>query len=164
MPLVARFVEILTFNLDVCTAPPCVQKGDTVYFISVVESLKNRSRESMVVTPCLNEKINSGNLQDLAQWWRTSQAVDIPKISHFYLGLFEKTHFLCFYIIKSSKKRAKIPLILTSEGQKNLTGLAGGVRKGQNRSKYCSEWASPLALEPSRGPLNGSRTPEMDPK
>ena len=40
LPLVARIAEILTFNLDVCTAPPCVQNGDTVYFISVVESLK----------------------------------------------------------------------------------------------------------------------------
>ena len=61
-------------------------------------------------TPCLNEKIDSGksHLQDLARWWRTSQRVVIPTISQFYWALFEKTRFLCFYIIKSSKKRAKI--------------------------------------------------------
>ena len=47
-------------------------------------------------------------------------------------------------------------------GRKKMTGLAGGVREGQGRSKYCPEWASLLALEPSRDPLNGSRTPEMD--
>ena len=121
-----------------------------------------------VLTPYLNEKIDSGNthLQDLAQWWRTSQGVDIPKISQFYWGLFEKTRFLWFYIINSNKKRAKIPLNLTSEGlkyppevrvhydtcsticgthvqailnQKILTGLVGGVRESQNRSKYCPE-------------------------
>ena len=36
-------------------------------------------------TPRLNEKIDSGktHLQDLARWWRTSQGVDIPKISQF---------------------------------------------------------------------------------
>ena len=39
--------------------------------------------------------------------------------------------------------------------QKNLIGLAGGVREGQNRSKYCPEWALLLAEEPSRGPLMG---------
>ena len=39
--------------------------------------------------------------------------------------------------------------------QKNLTGLAGGVREGQNRSKYCPKWTSFLALK-------GARTPEMD--
>ena len=61
-------------------------------------------------TPRLNDKTDSGkiHLQDLARWWRTSKGVDIPKISQFYWGLFEKTRFLCFYIIKSSKKRAKI--------------------------------------------------------
>ena len=61
-------------------------------------------------TPSLNDKIDSGksHLQDLARWWRTSQGVDIPKISQFYWALFEKTRFLCFYIIKSSNKRAKI--------------------------------------------------------
>ena len=61
-------------------------------------------------TPRLNEKTDSGtsHLQDLARWWRTSQRVDIQKISQFYWALFEKTRFLCFYIIKSSKKRAKI--------------------------------------------------------
>ena len=58
-------------------------------------------------TPRLNEKIDSGktHLQDLAQWWRTSQGVDIPKISQFYWGLFEKTRFLCFYIIKSMARK-----------------------------------------------------------
>ena len=68
------------------------------------------TRMGEVVTPRLNEKIDSGktHLQDLARWWRTSQGVDIPKISQFYWGLFEKAHFLCFYIIKSSKKRAKM--------------------------------------------------------
>ena len=62
------------------------------------------------LTPSLNDKTDSGksHLQDLARWWRTSQGVDIPKISQFYWALFEKTRFLCFYIIKSSKKRAKI--------------------------------------------------------
>ena len=136
-------------------------------------------------TPSLNDKIDSGksHLQDLARWWRTSKGVDIPKISQFYWGLFEKTRFFVFLLYKikqkTSQNQAKIPLILTSEGlkcppevriqpetcsttcgthvqaildQKNLTGLAWGVRKGQNRSKYCSEWASFLALEPSRGP------------
>ena len=62
------------------------------------------------VTPSLNDKIDSekSHLQDLARWRRTSEGVDIPKISQFYWALFEKTRFLCFYIIKSSKKRAKI--------------------------------------------------------
>ena len=62
-----------------------------------------------LATPSLNDKIDSGktHLQDLAQWWRTSQGVDIPKISQFYWGLFEKTRFLCFYIIKSSKNEPK---------------------------------------------------------
>ena len=80
---------------------------------------------------------------------------------------------------KTSQNRAKISLNLTSEGlkyppevrlqhetcsticgthvqailnQKKLTGLAGGVREDQNRSKYCPEYASFLALEPSGGP------------
>ena len=72
---------------------------------------KNRRKhERRGRTPRLNEKIDSGktHLQDLARWWRTSKGVDIPKISQFYWALFEKTRFLCFYIIKSSKKRAKI--------------------------------------------------------
>ena len=58
-------------------------------------------------TPPLNEKIDSGNthLQDLAQWWRTSKGLHIPKISQFYWGLFEKTRFLCFYIIKSMARK-----------------------------------------------------------
>ena len=61
-------------------------------------------------TPHLNEKTDSGksHLQDLAQCWRPSKGVDIPKISQFYWTLFEKTRFLCFCIIKLSKKRAKI--------------------------------------------------------
>ena len=60
-----------------------------------------------IVTPCLNEKIDSGksHLQDLARWWWTSQGVDIQKISQFYWGLFEKTRFLCFYIIKSMARK-----------------------------------------------------------
>ena len=138
-------------------------------FAHILWSGQNLSNEKMnktvypgwILTPCFNEKINSGksHLQDLAQWWRTSQGVYIPKISQFYWGLFEKTRFLCFYIIKSSKKQAKMPLNLTSEGQKyppevrvqhetcsticgthvqaildqkNLTGSAGGAREGQN--------------------------------
>ena len=58
-------------------------------------------------TPRLNEKTDSGktHLQDLARWWRTSQRVDIPKISQFYWALFEKTRFLCFYIIKSMARK-----------------------------------------------------------
>ena len=104
--------------------------------------------------------------------------MDIPKISQFYWALFEKTRFLCFYIIKSSKKRAKIPLNLTSEGlkypqeaqvqhetcstkcgtpvqaildQKNLTGLAGGVKEGQNMAQNGPRFYIFLASEPSRG-------------
>ena len=51
-------------------------------------------------TPRLNDKTDLGktHLQDLARWLRTSQRVDIPKISQFYWALFEKTRFLCFYI------------------------------------------------------------------
>ena len=58
-------------------------------------------------TPRLNEKTDSGksHLQDLARWWRTSQRVDIQKISQFYWALFEKTRFLCFYIIKSMARK-----------------------------------------------------------
>ena len=58
-------------------------------------------------TPRLSEKTDSGktHLQDLARWWRTSQRVDIPKISQFYWALFEKTRFLCFYIIKSMARK-----------------------------------------------------------
>ena len=61
----------------------------------------------MRLTPRLNEKTDSGktHLQDLARWWRTSQRVDIPKISQFYWALFEKTRFLCFYIIKSMARK-----------------------------------------------------------
>ena len=59
------------------------------------------------ITPSLNDKIDSGktHLQDLARWWRTSKGVDIPKISQFYWALFEKTRFLCFYIIKSMARK-----------------------------------------------------------
>ena len=59
------------------------------------------------ITPRLNDKTDSGktHLQDLARWWRTSQRVDIQKISQFYWGLFEKTRFLCFYIIKSMARK-----------------------------------------------------------
>ena len=48
--------------------------------------------------PRLNDKTDSGktHLQDLARGLRTSQRVDIPKISQFYWALFEKTRFLCF--------------------------------------------------------------------
>ena len=58
-------------------------------------------------TPRLNEKTDSGksHLQDLARWLRTSQRVDIQKISQFYWALFEKTRFLCFYIIKSMARK-----------------------------------------------------------
>ena len=58
-------------------------------------------------TPRLNDKTDSGksHLQDLARWLRTSQRVDIQKISQFYWGLFEKTRFLCFYIIKSMARK-----------------------------------------------------------
>ena len=60
-----------------------------------------------MLTPRLNEKTDSGktHLQDLARWLRTSQRVDIQKISQFYWGLFEKTRFLCFYIIKSMARK-----------------------------------------------------------
>ena len=49
-------------------------------------------------TPRLNEKTDSGktHLQDLARWWRTSNGVDIPKISQFYWALFEKKCFCVF--------------------------------------------------------------------
>ena len=72
---------------------------------------------------------------------------------------------------KKSQNGAQTPLNLTSEGlkyppevrqaetcsticgthvqailnQKKLTGIGRGVREGQNRSKYCSEWALLLA-------------------
>merc|ERR1711963_631917 len=59
------------------------------------------------VTPRLNDKTDLGksHLQDLARWLRTSQRVDIPKISQFYWAFFEKTRFLCFYIIKSMARK-----------------------------------------------------------
>ena len=80
---------------------------------------------------------------------------------------------------KMSQNRAKIPLILTSEGlkyppevriqhetcstinwthvqatldQKNLTGLAGGVREGQNMAQNGPHLYTFLASEPLRGP------------
>ena len=61
----------------------------------------------VLLTPRLNDKTDSGksHLQDLARWLRTSQRVDIPKISQFYWALFEKTRFLCFYIIKSMARK-----------------------------------------------------------
>ena len=85
--------------------------------------------------------------------------------------------FLCFYII--GVFWPKIPLNLTSEGlkypqevrvqhetcsticgtpvqaildQKNLTGLAGGVREGQNMAQNGPRLYTFLASEPSRGP------------
>ena len=143
-------------------------KTSVLYNATLVSSVKSPNSHTDLPTPSLNKKMDSGNsyLQDLARWWRTSKGVDIPKISQFYWALFEKMRFWCFYIIKSSKKRAKIPLNLASEGlkyapevrirhetcsticgthvqailnQTNLTGLAGGFREGQNRSKYCPE-------------------------
>ena len=119
--------------------------------------------KSLFGTPRLNDKTDSGksHLQDLARWLRTSQRVDIQKISQFYWALFEKTRFLCFYIIKSMARKGYFGPNLTSEGlkyppevrvrhetctticgthvqaildQKNLTGLAGGVREGQNNA------------------------------
>ena len=82
-----------------------------MYTLPVKKELERPARilrvRAKVDTPCLNEKIDSGNthLQDLAQWWRTSQGVDIPKISQFYWGLFEKTRFFVFlhYKINGSK-------------------------------------------------------------
>ena len=80
---------------------------------------------------------------------------------------------------KASQNRAKISLNLTSEGlkyppevriqpetcsticgthvqaildQKNLTGLAGGVREGQNMAQNGPRLYTFLALEPSRDP------------
>merc|ERR1711953_1560482 len=72
-----------------------------------LEARRGHCLMGCVVTPCLNEKTDSGktHLQDLARWWRTSQRVDIPKISQFYWALFEKTRFLCFYIIKSMARK-----------------------------------------------------------
>ena len=105
--------------------------------------------------------------------------MDIPKISQFYWGLFEKTCFFVFYIIKSGKKRAKITQNLTSEGlkypqevqvqhetcsticgtpvqaildKKKLTGLAGGVKEGQNMAQNGPRFYIFLASEPSRSP------------
>merc|ERR1712020_807185 len=66
-----------------------------------------REMEGARHTPRLNDKTDLGksHLQDLARWLRTSQRVDIPKISQFYWAFFEKTRFLCFYIIKSMARK-----------------------------------------------------------
>ena len=91
-------------NTDIITITKLLDNTKLTNMTKVVNNTKE------VDTPSLNEKIDSGksHLQDLARWWRTSKGVDIPKISQFYWALFEKTRFLCFYIIKSSKKRAKM--------------------------------------------------------
>ena len=101
----------------------------------------------------------------------TYRTVDIFNFSLISWAILEKLRFLCFYIIKSSKKRAKMPLNLTSEGQKyppevrvqhetcsticgkpvqaildqkKLTGLAGGVREGQNNALvHIAHWNDP---------------------
>ena len=89
------------------TPPPHVGKNSQIISF-FFESVPNNSTFSATHTTLrLNEKIDSGktHLQDLARWWRTSQGVDIPKISQFYWGLFEKTRFLCFYIIKSMARK-----------------------------------------------------------
>ena len=92
----------------------------------------------------------------------------IQKLKIGLLADFEKMRFLCFYII--GVFWPKIPLNLTSEGlkypqevrvphetcsticrtpvqaildQKNLTGLAGGVKEGQNMAQ---KWASLLYI------------------
>ena len=50
------------------------------------------------------DRLGKEPLQDLAQWWRTSQGVDIPKISQFYWALFEKTRFFVFLHYKIKQK------------------------------------------------------------
>ena len=63
-------------------------------------------------------------------------------------GDFEKMRFLCFYIIKSMAIcGTHVQAILD---QKNLTGLAGGVREGQNMAQNGPHLCTFLALEPSR--------------
>ena len=91
----------LLFSSLVCSPPDVHQLLPVGFYIFA--GISSHLGKVVVHTPCLNEKIDSGktHLQDLAQWWRTSQGVDIPKISQFYWALFEKTRFLCFYIIKS---------------------------------------------------------------
>ena len=71
-------------------------------------------------TPRLNDKTDLGksHLQDLAQWLRTSQRVDIQKISQFYWAFFEKTRFLCFYIIKSMARKGYFGPKSDSRGSK----------------------------------------------
>ena len=88
-------------NTDIITITKLLDNTKLTNMTKVVNNTKE------VDTPSLNEKIDSGksHLQDLARRWRTSKGVDIPKISQFYWALFEKTRF---YIIKLSKKRAKI--------------------------------------------------------
>ena len=92
------------------------------------------------------------------------------------MALFEK---VCICPINKSPETAKVALNLTSEGlkyppevrvqhetcsticgthvqaildQKNLTGLAGGVREGQNMAQNGPRLCTFLALEPSRDP------------
>ena len=92
------------------------------------------------------------------------------------MALFEK---VCICPINKSPKTAKVALNLTSEGlkypsevrvqhetcsticgthvqailnQKNLTGLAGGVREGQDMAQNGPRLCTFLALEPSRDP------------
>ena len=51
--------------------------------------------------------------------------------------------------------------------QNNLTGLAGGVREGQNMAQNAARAVNPMQncwLRSPVDPLNGSMTPEMDPK
>ena len=78
-----------------------------VFFFQMLVYVQTRFPLCRLYTPRLNDKTDSGktHLQDLARWLRTSQRVDIPKISQFYWGLFEKTRFLCFYIIKSMARK-----------------------------------------------------------
>ena len=122
--------------------------------------------------PSLNKKIDSGNthLQDLAQWWRTSKGLHIPKISQLFWRFSEKTRFLCFYNIKSMARKgyfgpksdfkgSKIPPRGASStwnmyyymwdtctshfGPKKFDRVGRG---GQRRSKYGPEWALPLYI------------------
>ena len=107
-----------------------------------------------------------------ARFCKDIKIVHISKISPFCWAKLEKTRFLCFYIYEiNCPIRAKILLNLTSEGlkypqevrvqhetcsticgtpvqaildQKNLTGLAGGVREGQNNAfVHISHWSDP---------------------
>ena len=68
-------------------------------------------------------------------------------------GDFKKMRFLCFYIIKSMARKGyfgtHVQAILD---QKNLTGLAGGVKERQNMAQNGPRFYISLASEPSRGP------------